>query len=121
MKEAISTESPKTPERLRPGLNSETDENQLISLSVDAAKKVLSDYLEGKEKKIPTSIILMYGKLATTNDRIERETMAIQQELMLAKKQALESQAKVEELYAQAMRAFQRYGGYDEVPEEEVY
>ena len=38
--------------------------------------------------------------------------MEKQKELMDAKKQALESQAKVEQLYADAMRAMQKYSGY---------
>lgn len=45
---------------------------------------------------------------------MEREMMATQKELMEAKKQALESQARVEQLYAEAMKAMQRYSGYDE-------
>ena len=103
--------SPRAPVTLRPGLSQEADEDQLISLSIDAAKKML---LEGNA---PTSIVLHYLKLATTRERMEREIMATQKELMEAKKQAIESQAKIESLYAEAMRAMQRYSGYDE-PEE---
>ena len=97
-----------TTDRLRPGLTPEADENQLISLSIDAAKKML---LEGKA---PTSIVLHYLKLATTRERLEREIMEKEMELKDAKIQALESQAKVEQLYADAMRAMQRYSGYGE-------
>ena len=86
----------------------EADENQLISLSIDAAKKMLLD------GNAPTSIVLHYLKLATSRERLEREIMERQKELMEAKKQALESQAKVEQLYADAMRAMQRYSGYGE-------
>lgn len=95
---------------MRPGLSPEADENQLISLSIDAAKKML---IEGNA---PTSIVLHYLKLATTRERMEREMMETQKELMEAKKQALESQAKVEQLYAEAMKAMQRYSGYGEEP-----
>ena len=104
-------ESPRAPRRLRPGLSPEADENQLISLSIDAAKKML---VEGTA---PTSIVLHYLKLATTRERMEREMMATQKELMEAKKQALESQAKVEQLYADAMKAMQRYSGYGDPDE----
>jgi hypothetical protein len=92
-------------------LSPEADENQLISLSIDAAKKML---VEGTA---PTSIVLHYLKLATTRERMEREMMATQKELMEAKKQALESQAKVEQLYADAMKAMQRYSGYGDTDE----
>lgn len=104
-------ESPRAPRRLRPGLSPEADENQLISLSIDAAKKML---VEGTA---PTSIVLHYLKLATTRERMEREMMATQKELMEAKKQALESQAKVEQLYVNAMKAMQRYSGYGDPDE----
>lgn len=108
MKKAKSAESPKAPERMRPSLSQEADENQLISLSIDAAKKML---IEGTA---PTSIVLHYLKLATTREKMERQMMETQQELMVAKKQALESQAKVEQLYADAMKAMQKYSGYDD-------
>ena len=101
-----------TPERLRPGISPEADENQLISLSIDAAKKML---LEGRA---PTSIVLHYLKLATTRERLEREIMEKEMELKDAKIQALESQAKVEQLYAEAMRAMQRYSGFGEDDED---
>lgn len=108
MKQSTSAESPMASDRLRPGLSPEADENQLIALSIDAAKKML---LEGKA---PTSIVLHYLKLGTSRERLEREIMEKEMELKDAKIQALESQAKVEQLYADAMRAMQRYSGYGE-------
>lgn len=107
MRTANSTESQTTPVIPRTGLTTEADENQLIALAVDAAKKQL---VEGTA---PTSIILHYLKLATTRERIEREIMEKQKELMTAKTELLASQARVEELYTQAMRAMQMYSGYD--------
>jgi len=108
-----STESPKAPERLRPSLSRESDENQCISLSIDAAKKML---VEGTA---PTSVILHFLKLATTREELDRETIRLNQELMVAKKEALESQARTEQLFADAMKAMQRYSGND--TEEDEY
>ena len=110
-----SAESQKAPERLRPGLTPEADENQLISLSIDAAKKML---VEGRA---PTSIVLHYLKLATSKERLDRELKEKQKELMEAKRQALESQAKVEQLYVDAMKAMRKYGGQDDDEEPEQY
>lgn len=107
MRQANSTESRTTPIIPRTGLTQEADENQLIALAVDAAKKQL---VEGTA---PTSIILHYLKLATTRERLEREMMEKQKELMTAKTELLASQARVEELYTQAMQAMQMYSGYD--------
>ena len=111
MKEEASMESPRAPHRLRPGLTPESDENQLIALSVEAAKKMLLD------GKAPTSIVLHYLKLATSREKLEREMLEKEMALKDAKIQALESQAKVEQLYADAMRAMQRYSGYGESDE----
>ena len=60
------------------------------------------------------SMILHFLKLGTTREAMEREIMAKEMELKDAKIQALESQAKVEQLYAEAMKAMQRYSGYGE-------
>lgn len=107
MKTAQSTESHTTPVMPRSCLTPEAEENQLISLAVDAAKRQL---IEGTASN---SIILHYLKLATTREKIEREIMEKQKELMAAKTEVLASQARVEELYTQAMRAMQKYSGYD--------
>jgi hypothetical protein len=60
------------------------------------------------------SMVLHFLKLGTSRERLERESMEKEMALKDAKIQALESQAKVEELYAEAMRAFQRYNGHDD-------
>lgn len=108
MKQTENTESPRAPGRLRPGLSPETDENQCISLAIDIAKKKL---LDGTASN---SMILHFLKLGTTREQLERERLEVQMELDKAKKEALESQAKVEQLYAEAMKAMQRYSGYGE-------
>lgn len=112
-KVAKTAESPKTPERLRPSLSRESDENQCISLSIDIAKEMLQN------RTAPPSMILHFLKLATTREQIERETMQLQQELMVAKKQALESQARSEQLFADAMKAMRRYSGEEDETEDE--
>lgn len=109
MKEAKSTESPKAPGRMRPGLTPESNENQCISLAMDIAKQKL---LDGTASN---SMILHFLKLGSTREQMEREKMEHEMELAKAKVEALESQAKVEQLYAEAMRAMQRYSGYDGV------
>ena len=108
MKQAKSTESPKAPARLRPGLVPQTDENQCISLAMDIAKQKL---LDGTASN---TMVLHFLKLGTSRERLEREIMEKDMELKDAKIQALESQARSEQKYAEAMEAFRRYSGYDE-------
>ena len=50
-------------------------------------------------------------------ERLERERLENENILLRAKTEALESQAKVEELYANAIKAMQRYSG--NAPDEE--
>lgn len=53
-------------------------------------------------------------------ERLERERLENENVLLRAKTEALESQAKVEELYANAIKAMQRYSGnYDDEDEED--
>lgn len=115
MRQAKSAESPKIPQELRPSLSREADENQCISLSIDIAKRML---VEGTA---PTSVVLHFLKLATTREEVERETMRLNQELMVAKKEALESQARSEQMFAEAMSAMRRYSGNDEDEDEGGY
>jgi hypothetical protein len=50
-------------------------------------------------------------KLGSTRERIEREMLENQNEVLKAKADALQSQKRIEELYAQALSAFKEYGG----------
>lgn len=108
MENGGNTEKLKSTNRLRPSLTPEADENQLISLAIDAAKKMLLD------GNAPTSVVLHYLKLATSRERLEREIMETKRELMEAQKKSLESQAKIESLYTEALKAMQRYSGNSE-------
>ena len=108
MKHENSAESPKTPERLRPGLSPSTDEMQCISMAMDIAKERLANGTASN------SMVLHFLKMATPKEQLEREDMRKELELKEAKIRALESQAKVEQMYANAMAAMRRYAGYGE-------
>ena len=108
MKQSKSTESPKTPSRLRPGLSPQADENQCISLAMDIAKQKL---LDGTASN---TMIIHFLKLGTSRERLERELMEKDMELKDAKIQPLESQARIESLYIDAMKAMRLYSGYGE-------
>lgn len=91
--------------KIRPAINPEQRENQMISLAVDLAEKQL---LEGTAS---SQVITHYLKLGTTKEKIERDILEKQKELITAKTEALKSQKKVEELYAKALTAMRRYNG----------
>ena len=97
---------------MRPALTPEARENQLISLAVDLAEKQL------REGTASSQVITHYLKLGSTKEKIEKEILEKQKELIEAKTQNLQSAKRIEELYAAALKAMRTYGGtgesYDE-------
>lgn len=91
--------------RTRPAQSPEAREKQLISLAVDLAEKQL---MEGTAS---SQVITHYLKLGTQKERIEREILEKQKDLITAKTEALQSQKRVEELYANALTAMRSYQG----------
>lgn len=89
----------------RPATNPEARENQLIALAVDLAEKQL---MEGTAS---SQVITHYLKLGSTKERIEKEILEKQKDLLEAKTDALRSAKRIEELYANAIDAFQIYRG----------
>ena len=89
----------------RPAASPEERENQLIALATDLAERQL---IEGTAK---SQVIVHYLKLGSTKERLEKEILEQQKELMAAKTEAIQSAKRVEELYANAMSAMRRYSG----------
>ena len=101
---------PSRKRKKRPGMSVEDRENQLISLAVDLAEKQLA------EGTASSQVITHYLKLGSTKERIEKEILEKQKELIQAKTEALYSAKRVEELYANALTAMRMYHG-EEDPE----
>ena len=91
--------------RSRPALTPEARENQLISLAVNLAEKQLRDGTASSQ------VITHYLKGGPIKERIEQEILEKQKELIIAKTEQLQSQKRVEELYANALRAMKSYSG----------
>jgi hypothetical protein len=66
-------------------------------------------------------VITHYLKLGSSRERLEQERLALENEYTGAKMEALASQKRIEDLYAQALQAMQGYRGIkpDEQPEED--
>lgn len=97
---------------MRPALTPEARENQLISLAVDLAEKQL---MEGTAS---SQVITHYLKLGSTKDRIEKEILEKQKELISAKTQNLKSAQRIEELYTDALNAIRNYSGQGDSDED---
>lgn len=102
MKKRTKTKQEK---KLRPALSPEARENQMISLAVDLAERQL---MEGTAS---SQVITHFLKLGSTKEKIEKEIMEKQKELLEAKTQNLQSAQKIEELYMEALNAMRNYSG----------
>jgi hypothetical protein len=92
--------------RRRPALSPESRENQLISYATDLAEKQL---IEGTAS---SQVITHFLKLGTTKMQLEKEKLANENELLRAKKDAIQSDQKNGELYENAINAFKKYSGH---------
>ena len=112
----------KTDNELRsmpPALTPEARENQLIYLATELAEKQL------REGTASSQVITHYLKLGSSKERIEKEILEKQKELITAKTESLQSAKRMEELYSEAIAAMRRYSGNgsneDEDEESEHY
>jgi uncharacterized protein YcaQ len=90
---------------IRPAKTPEARENQLISLAIDRAEQQLIDGTASSQ------VICHYLRLASTKERLEKEILELQKELIAAKTENLKSAKRMEELYANAVAAMKDYTG----------
>ena len=91
--------------RRPPAPTPEGRENQLISQAVDLAERQI------QEGTASAQVLTHYLKLGTTRERLEQEKITRENELLLARVEALVSGQRVEELYGEAIRAMALYAG----------
>ena len=115
-KQVHTSDNRKPIRTMRPALTPEADEQQMISLATDLAKRQLLDGTASSQ------VITHYLNLGSSKKKLESEVMELQKELLKAKTEALRSTAVVEELYTKAIRAMRVYSGNgDGVEENEDY
>lgn len=101
------------PRRRPPATTLEGRENQLIALAVDLAEKQL---LKGTAS---SQVISHYLKLGSTKEKLEREILEKQKDLLQAKTESIQSAKKVEELYKNALDAMRSYSGQESRDEDD--
>lgn len=80
----------------------------------------VTGFTRGGQTPNPTALYAearIYYKLATEREKTERKLAEKQLELMEAKRQQIQSQARIEELYTNALNAMKRYSGHDDEDE----
>lgn len=89
----------------RPALTPEARENQLIALAMDQAEKDL------RAGTASSQVITHFLKLGSAKEKLEREKLEEENKMLKAKTEALQAVKKADELYSQAIMAFQSYSG----------
>ena len=77
----------------------------MIALAVDCAEEQL------RNGTASAQVIVHYLKLGSSKERIEKEILERQKDLITAKTDALKSAQHVEELYTKALKAMRSYNG----------
>lgn len=94
-----------------PSKTPEAREVQMISLATDLAEKQM------REGTASSQVISHYLKLGTTRERLEQEKITHENELLKARKEAIESTKRTEELFKEALEAMRSYSGQDPIEE----
>lgn len=103
--------SPLKRRKMRPALTPEAREDQLIAMAYDLVEQRL---LDGTATSQETTHFL---KMGSTKERLEKDILSKQRELLAAKTEALQSAKRVEELYANALAAMKTYSGLSDKDE----
>lgn len=102
------TNEPKEPvTRRRPATTPEARENQLIAQAVDLAEKQITNGTASAQ------VISHFLKLGSSREKLEQERLVKENSLLDAKRDAIASAARVEELYKTALDAMRSYAGQE--------
>lgn len=93
--------------RRPPARTSEAREQELSSMAYDLAEK------QFREETASSQVITHFLKAGSMRERLEQERMRHEIELMEVKRENLEAQTRVEELYVNAIEAMRSYVGAD--------
>lgn len=96
---------PRKQKTAAPAKTPEARESQLIALAINLAEKQL------REGTASAQVITHYLKLGSTRERVEKEILEKQKELLDAKTETLQSQKHTEEFYRKVLDAMRIYGG----------
>jgi hypothetical protein len=99
------TNSSDSTKKMAPALTPEARENQLIYLATELAEQQLRDGTASSQ------VITHFLKLGTTREKIEKEILEKQKDLVEAKTKALKTAEATEELYTNAINAMRLYSG----------
>lgn len=91
--------------KTRPATTPEARENQLINLAVGLAEKQLRDGTASSQ------VITHFLKLGSTKEKVERDILEKQKELITAKTESIKAAKKADEAYLEVIDALKIYSG----------
>lgn len=112
MPKAKASRSSESQSTSRPPISLEAQENLMISLAVQCAEKQLRDGTASSQ------VITHYLKLGSSKERLEKEILEKQKDLIDAKTKNINSTSDARELYKEALTAFRRYSGAEDDEDE---
>lgn len=98
--------------RRAPARTPEARENQLQDVAYDLAEEQM------RSGTASSQVITHFLKAGSMRERLEQQRIAHEIELMEVKKQQLEGQTRMEELYSEAIVAMKSYSGHTLPPGE---
>lgn len=107
MGRTIAKTSQGSQRKQKPALNPEARENQLIARAVDLAEQQLMNGTASSQ------VITHFLKLGSSREKLEKESKVLENQLLQAKAEYLQSQKHSEVLYKDALDAFKLYGGHN--------
>lgn len=97
--------------KIRPALTPEAREKQMIALAMDRAEQQLLDGTASSQ------VITHFLKLGSERERLERERLEEENQLLRAKTKALEDSVDMKEMYEKAIKAMRDYAGVNDADE----
>ena len=91
-----------------PVFTPEAREQQLINLALDLVEQRLRNGTASSQETVH------FLKLGSSKEKLEQQILAEQKKLVVAKTSAIESQERIDELYAGAIAAMRSYNGQSE-------
>lgn len=100
-------------ERIRPSITDEAMESKLIALAYNEVERRILDHTATSQE------LVHFLRLGSSKERIEKEILERQKDMIEAKTELMRATKNTEELYENAIRAMQIYGGGGEAPTDE--
>lgn len=96
--------------RRKPATTPEARENELVSWAMDLAEEQM------RQGTASSQVVTHFLKLGSSREKLEQQRIEHENDLLQVKREQIAGQARVEELYINALSAMQQYSGNEALP-----